>query len=641
MLCNARDPWLGLLVLLLLVCGARVEAACEQLTGAAFCDNLPDVSPAFPLGWNITTLGGRSAAFACQLRIHQQELGLTDLQTAYVIATMRVASAGFNLARAEAGCENNRCRCPPECTPAATCQVRGQQPALREQGACLPAASKASEELRRLRGLLPPSKARSTARNAPSYGDDTPSRPHEPSSSAHPPTNPLPCTARDNPQACRDSLSACASCAPAERNCTCTPSGCPSRLAPWYSPYYGRGYTHMAWKDNYAAMAALFANCPLAEQPDILMTSHAVAVKVAVQFLINSGLQGKLPASIADPTDEQLVEARKIVNPSQVAGCSESGLPADCPVSDCASVADRERRRNCNVIAEVNKQARSYLALLRNPTSRVAHCGALRACTGAIHRLPRRAERCWALPATCLPHCDRPPASQRRPAGPARPRPAGNNVPAGGNPIMFMPLVRLSDYPNLRVTYAWIRSKDLDTRTTWLGSSVGWACGTGSRYLNYSGDGTGYGGQEWAVASVMDAYTDGMWSGGRANVIDLHAGWYSPSRGSGSFHLIVELLDANGAAHPIKAGTRVILPGSQSVCASTLVARVRLDLRECGNAPRSAYYSVSVSTSFGAAVAAAGAAPAATLAAGGAPAEAPALKPGWDDPPPKGMAASP
>jgi hypothetical protein len=100
---------------------AGVRPQCVPRSGPTMCDQLPELTAAFPVGWNTSTPGGRASAFACQLRIHQQELGLTDAQLAYAVATVWRESK-FQLV-AEAAADGNRCRCPPECTPATTCKV--------------------------------------------------------------------------------------------------------------------------------------------------------------------------------------------------------------------------------------------------------------------------------------------------------------------------------------------------------------------------------------------------------------------------------------------------------------------------------------------------------------------------------------
>lgn len=123
-------------------------------------------------------------------------------------------------------------------------------------------------------------------------------------------------------------------------------------------------------------MAGLFLNCPLEANPDILEASHPVALRVAIAIMIKAGLRVRLPASIVDPTDEQLTNARRLVNTAQINGCAPlTKRAADCPVSNCASLTDANRRRNCIAIARVNTFTRAALAKLRNANDRVAYCG--------------------------------------------------------------------------------------------------------------------------------------------------------------------------------------------------------------------------------------------------------------------------
>lgn len=123
-------------------------------------------------------------------------------------------------------------------------------------------------------------------------------------------------------------------------------------------------------------MAGVFENCPLEVNPDILLDSHAVGLRVAIAFMLNAGLRTRLPASIVNPTNEQLTNARRVVNGGEVTGCAPSGRAADCPVSNCASLTDRNRRERCNAIAQINTYTRQALAKLRNANNRVAYCGA-------------------------------------------------------------------------------------------------------------------------------------------------------------------------------------------------------------------------------------------------------------------------
>jgi hypothetical protein len=122
--------------------------------------------------------------------------------------------------------------------------------------------------------------------------------------------------------------------------------------------------------------AQLFSNCPLVATPDMLLSNHAVAARVAVQTLLDGGLKTYLPDSLDNPTDVQLTDARRTMKAAEVKGCSQSGLAADCPVSDCATLTNETQRNHCTSIAKVNQQAKAWLEKLRNPSQRVGYCGA-------------------------------------------------------------------------------------------------------------------------------------------------------------------------------------------------------------------------------------------------------------------------
>lgn len=103
-------------------------------------------------------------------------------------------------------------------------------------------------------------------------------------------------------------------------------------------------------------------------------------------------------------------------------------------------------------------------------------------------------------------------------------------------------LVKVADGSNccclaklIYIYYDWrAGGADLDTKTTFLGDSVGWFCpgmnnfpfvGYSKGYLTWGGDVVGANGYETVIADVGKAYADGMWSGN--TTIDLGAGWYS------------------------------------------------------------------------------------------------------------------
>ena len=119
----------------------------------------------------------------------------------------------------------------------------------------------------------------------------------------------------------------------------------------------------------------------------------------------------------------------------------------------------------------------------------------------------------------------------------------------------------------LTIKYDWSGTgmRDLDTKTSAFGESVGFDCGEGGAYLQWIGrDNTGLNGFERVDVLVDTAKTDGLWTS--SYNIQCFAGWYIPAGGSGPANLIVEYKN--------KTKSKSISPGSQNNCASTAVATV-------------------------------------------------------------------
>lgn len=125
---------------------------------------------------------------------------------------------------------------------------------------------------------------------------------------------------------------------------------------------------------------------------------------------------------------------------------------------------------------------------------------------------------------------------------------------------------------DLYIEYRWAQSqKDLDTSTSFLGTSVGYACGSSNAYVDYSSDNTSYGGKEFVQINLKKALDENKWSG--SVVVSLAAGWYIPAQGSGPATLTIGL--KNRATGKINSTTvKTISPGSQSGCAQTPVGTV-------------------------------------------------------------------
>ena len=119
----------------------------------------------------------------------------------------------------------------------------------------------------------------------------------------------------------------------------------------------------------------------------------------------------------------------------------------------------------------------------------------------------------------------------------------------------------------LTIKYDWSGTgmRDLDTKTTAFGESVGWSCGDSGTYVQWiGGDNTGLNGFEQVDILVNTAKSAGLWTS--SYNIQCFAGWYAPAEGSGPANLIVEYKN--------KTKNKSISPSSQSGCASTGVATV-------------------------------------------------------------------
>jgi len=128
------------------------------------------------------------------------------------------------------------------------------------------------------------------------------------------------------------------------------------------------------------------------------------------------------------------------------------------------------------------------------------------------------------------------------------------------------------------IYYEWAdlgSSRDLDTKTTFLGYSCGWSVTPSSTgqagVIRWpSGDNT-QSGPEIVFIYAQRTLEQGMWSG-QTN-IECYAGWYIPAQGSGPARIRVVY---NGNTQ-----TKIISPGSQSGAANTHVASITL--REDGS----------------------------------------------------------
>lgn len=120
---------------------------------------------------------------------------------------------------------------------------------------------------------------------------------------------------------------------------------------------------------------------------------------------------------------------------------------------------------------------------------------------------------------------------------------------------------------DVAIDYDWSGTgmKDLDTKTEFVGCVVGWSCGSGCEYLQWTtSDDTSVDGTEHVDANVFPAKAAGLWTS--SVQITLYAGWYSPSEGSGGAKVRVTFKGVTKE--------KDISPGSQSGCCSTQVGVV-------------------------------------------------------------------
>ena len=93
----------------------------------------------------------------------------------------------------------------------------------------------------------------------------------------------------------------------------------------------------------------------------------------------------------------------------------------------------------------------------------------------------------------------------------------------------------------LVIAYDWSGTgqRDLDTKTSAFGQSVGYACCCGGIYVNLvTGDNTSSNAYEQVNVAVDTARANGLWSS--SYNIYCYAGWYQPAEGSGPAQIFVE-----------------------------------------------------------------------------------------------------
>jgi hypothetical protein len=138
------------------------------------------------------------------------------------------------------------------------------------------------------------------------------------------------------------------------------------------------------------------------------------------------------------------------------------------------------------------------------------------------------------------------------------------------NELLEKPTHTLANGIVLKILYTWPADQsDLDTSTTFLGESVGYACGSSSDYLDWTGDDTGTGGLEQVTCLISQAAEDQVLP---ANFdITAKAGWYAPAGGSGQAFLEMYLQNPETGTLYGPRRQLTINPGVQSGCAATPV----------------------------------------------------------------------
>lgn len=126
---------------------------------------------------------------------------------------------------------------------------------------------------------------------------------------------------------------------------------------------------------------------------------------------------------------------------------------------------------------------------------------------------------------------------------------------------------------NVLVEYDWPQNvSDLDSNTTFLGSSVGYNLGNSSPYLNWSGDNTGAGGSETTIVDIYQAWVDQQWA--NSTTITVGADWYTPAGGSGPAFITIALQNKTTGKLKYLTNEKVISPGQETDGAQTVVGAI-------------------------------------------------------------------
>lgn len=141
-----------------------------------------------------------------------------------------------------------------------------------------------------------------------------------------------------------------------------------------------------------------------------------------------------------------------------------------------------------------------------------------------------------------------------------------------------------SDLSNLTLhfIFSWEAKGDLDTSATWLGNTVGYACGAGKAdFMTWSNDDTSATGSETYNIDLNGSLAANAWNG--STEVQFGAGWYLAWESLGTAKIRVSLQTQDGADVPGTVLETDVNPGTQRGCANeVIVAVARLSESEGG-----------------------------------------------------------
>jgi hypothetical protein len=127
----------------------------------------------------------------------------------------------------------------------------------------------------------------------------------------------------------------------------------------------------------------------------------------------------------------------------------------------------------------------------------------------------------------------------------------------------------------LYIQYSWPQTqRDLDTNTSFLGGTVGYAL-PGGPYLDWNGDNTSAGGAESVTIDLYQAWKDGKWSG--STTVTFGADWYTPASGAGGALASIALEDTSTLDFT-QVFQKQLSPGQETSGSETLGGTITLTL---------------------------------------------------------------